>query len=108
MEMLTQSALRRMSRAGGGGALGLLLQGVEVGGDPLQLGETSCPVLGPLVLFSDRPSPTVAWLEKAAQLQAHLEMFSARPSQAAEPSLQGPLGFPCSLVLPWLAGPQTL
>lgn len=58
--------------------------------------------------FSSLTSPTVAWLEKAALIQAHLEMFSVRPSQATEPSLQGPLSFPGSLVLPWLAVPQTL
>lgn len=74
----------------------------------MQHEETSCPALDPLVLFSGRPSPTVAWLEEAAQIQAHLEMFSVRPSQAPEPSLQGPLWFPGSLVRPWLAVPQTL
>lgn len=66
----------------------------------MQQEETSCPALGPLILFSDLPSPTVAWLEKAAQIQAHLEMLRVRPRQAAEPSLLGPLWFPGSLVLP--------
>lgn len=106
--MLTQSVLRRMSRVGGGRAFCLLLQGKCVCVGPLQHEETSCPALGSLVLSSDCPSLTVAWLEKAAKIQTHLEMFSVRPSQATEPSLKGPLWFPGSLVLPWLAVSQTL
>lgn len=54
----------------------------------MQLEETSCPALDPLVLFSGRPSPTVAWLEEAAQIQAHLEMFKceAQPGSRAQPA----------------------